>query len=303
MTSRREARQLLAHTVEPGDHRLHSLLQVHAPEDIWSMVERYESDIPDGWLLSATGAQTALQRSLERADVEGIRWIDPEDPAWPTKLSVFDSPDYVGESGSPIGLWVQGGGDPAALFSGKTLAIVGARGCTAYGAERANDLAADSTLAGYTIISGGAFGIDAAAHRGALAAQGATVAVMPCGVDVDYPRAHASLLNQIADTGLVVSEYEPGCPPARHRFLNRNRIIAGLSDATVVVEAATRSGSMKTLDWANGIGRPAFAVPGPASSAVSAGPHTAIRTGRAALATSANDVFGDLHRGRGGVGL
>ena len=139
-----------------------------------------------------------------------------------------------------------------------------------------------------------AFGIDAAAHRGALALGGPTVAVLACGLDIDYPRAHASLLRAISESGLLVSEHPPGATPTRSRFLTRNRIIAGLTQGTVVVEAARRSGALNTLSWANELGRLTMALPGPVTHQASVGVHQAIREGRAVLVTNGAEVLEDL---------
>ena len=153
---------------------------------------------------------------------------------------------------------------------------------------------------GATVVSGAAIGIDGAAHRGALAVDGATVAVLACGVDRVYPAAHATLLERIAATGLVVSEYPPGSVPARHRFLVRNRLIAALGAGTVVVEAALRSGAQRTAADTEALGRLVMAVPGPVTSGPSAGCHQLIRDG-ALLVTSADDVLEAV--GRLGVDL
>jgi DNA processing protein len=156
----------------------------------------------------------------------------------------------------------------------------------------ASELAFALAEAGWAVVSGGAFGIDAAAHRGALAAAGApTIAVLACGLDVVYPRANDRLLGQVADCGLLVSEVPPGAAPTRVRFLVRNRVIAGLSRGTVVVEAAHRSGSLSTASRALEIHRQVMAVPGPVTSATSAGCHDWIRDGRATLVTSAAQVL------------
>ncbi|WP_396045225.1 DNA-processing protein DprA [Aeromicrobium sp. UC242_57] len=156
-----------------------------------------------------------------------------------------------------------------------------------------------SSDAGWTVVSGAAYGIDACAHRGAMAMGRPTVAVLACGVDVDYPKSHAALLARIAEEGLVVSEHAPGEPPMKQRFLSRNRIIAGLAAGTVVVEAADRSGSLNTLSWADQLGRVTMGVPGPVTSKASRGVHVSLREGRAILVTAAADVVEELN-GLGG---
>lgn len=177
-----------------------------------------------------------------------------------------------------------------------TIAIVGARACSSYGAQVARTLARDLAAAGVTVVSGLARGIDAEAHRGALDANGLTVAVLGCGIDRDYPAAHAELAARIAETGGVVSEYEPGVEPAPWRFPARNRIIAALADAVVIVEARTRSGALITVDLAMEIGRPIYAVPGEITSLLSEGTNDLLRHGHAAAITSASDVLDALPR-------
>ncbi len=167
---------------------------------------------------------------------------------------------------------------------------MGARSSTAYGDDVAADIAAGLTDAAITVISGAAYGIDAAAHRGALAVGGNTLAVLACGADVVYPRGHGGLLQRIAHEGLVVSEAPPGAHPTKVRFLARNRLIAALTQAVVVVEASWRSGSLNTLKWAGQLGRVGLGVPGPVTSGSSTGVHLAIREQRADLVTCAAEV-------------
>jgi DNA processing protein len=168
--------------------------------------------------------------------------------------------------------------------------VVGARAATTYGVHVAQELGAGLAAAGVTVVSGAAIGIDGAAHRGALGVDGPTVAVLACGIDRAYPAAHAALLERIAATGLVVSEYPPGSVPARHRFLVRNRLIAALGGGTVVVEAALRSGAQRTAADTEALGRLVMAVPGAVTSGPSAGCHQLIRDG-ALLVTGADDVL------------
>ena len=184
------------------------------------------------------------------------------------------------------------GGSPGVLAR-PAVAVVGARSCSAYGAQVARELAQSLAAAGVVIVSGLARGVDAEAHRGALAAGGLTVAVLGCGIDRDYPRAHAELARRIAEQGIVVSEYPPGVEPSPWRFPARNRIIAGLARATVVVEARERSGALITADFALELGREVFAVPGEITSALSAGTNDLLRQGAAPL-LSADDVFESL---------
>ena len=171
------------------------------------------------------------------------------------------------------------------------MAVVGSRSATTYGTDVAAELGAGLARAGRAVVSGAAYGIDQAAHRGALAGDGATVAVLACGVDRAYPVAHRPLLDHLAGHGAVVSELAPGCAPTRVRFLSRNRVIAALSRGTVVVEAAVRSGALNTASWTARLHRPLMGVPGPVTSAPSEGVHQLIRSGAATLVTRAGDVL------------
>lgn len=196
----------------------------------------------------------------------------------------------------PPALWVAGVTSLADLHV-EGVSIVGSRASTAYGTAVATDLATDLATRGRIVVSGLAFGIDGAAHRGALAAGKPTVAVVAGGIDRPYPMAHTNLYRAILETGAVVSLVPPGAPPTRDRFLARNRVIAALCSDLVVVEAGLRSGSVNTVTHAESLNRTALhpirvhAVPGPVTSAASAGTHDLIRSGRARLVTSAEDVL------------
>lgn len=192
----------------------------------------------------------------------------------------------------PARLHVRGNGD-AAVLAEPAVAIVGARACSPYGAQVARMLGRELAAAGLVVVSGLARGIDGEAHRGALETDGHTVAVLGCGIDRDYPAAHATLARSIAERSLLVSEYEPGVEPAPWRFPARNRIIAGLCIATIVVEARERSGALITADFALEEGREVFAVPGEITSALSAGANALLRLGATPL-TAATDVLESL---------
>jgi DNA processing protein len=200
--------------------------------------------------------------------------------AYPALLAELHDP--------PARLHLRGG--DAEILSRPAVAVVGARSCSRYGAQVARDLARELASAGVVVVSGLARGIDGEAHRGALAAGGLTVAVLGCGIDRDYPRAHAELARRIAESGLVVSEYPPGVEPAPWRFPARNRIVAGLAAATVVVEARKRSGALITADFALELGRDVFAVPGEITSGLSKGTNDLIRQGATPL-LGADDVL------------
>jgi DNA processing protein len=211
-----------------------------------------------------------------------IRCLERREEGYPLLLAQIPDP--------PARLWLRG--DAASdLLERPSVAIVGARACSGYGRAAARLLATEAAAAGAVVVSGMARGIDGEAHRGALAAGGTTVAVLGCGVDRDYPAAHAGLAEAIVESGgLVVSEYEPGVEPAPWRFPARNRIIAGLACATVVVEARERSGALITADFALEDGREVLAVPGEITSTLSAGSNALLRQG-ATPATCAGDVL------------
>jgi DNA processing protein len=192
----------------------------------------------------------------------------------------------------PARLYLRGNGD-ASLLTHPAVAIVGARACSPYGAQVAHMLGRQLAAAGVVVVSGLARGIDGEAHRGALETDGHTVAVLGCGIDRDYPAAHANLARSIAERSLIASEYEPGVEPAPWRFPARNRIIAGLCVATIVVEARERSGALITADFALEEGREVFAVPGEITSALSAGANALLRLGATPL-TAAADVLESL---------
>jgi DNA processing protein len=199
-------------------------------------------------------------------------------------------PRLLGEIHDPPPcLWLRGLGE-LELLDRPAVAVVGARGCSSYGRSVARSLGRELAACGVVVVSGMARGVDGEAHRGALDAGGVTVAVLGCGIDRDYPAAHAELARRICESGLIVSEYEPGVKPAPWRFPARNRIIAGLARATVVVEARERSGALITADFALEEGREVLAVPGEITAALSAGTNALLRLG-ATPATCAGDVF------------
>jgi DNA processing protein len=247
---------------------------------------------------SAQGGD-AVGRHVVRGSAPGERGfadgLPSEAALWPRgdRLGAEARPAR-GDLAPPIALWVRG---PGALdeLCDQAAAIVGARAATGYGAHVAGEFGAGLAAAGFTVVSGAAIGVDGAAHRGALAAGGPTVAVLACGIDRSYPAAHEALLDRIAATGVVVSEYPPGSVPARHRFLVRNRLIAGLAGGTVVVEAGFRSGAQRTAADARALGRPVMAVPGPVTSGQSAGCHRMIRDG-AVLVTRVEEVLEEVGR-------
>ena len=225
----------------------------------------------------STFDEPAYRRDLA---ARGFRFVARSHYGFPALLRSIHDP--------PAGLFVRGDAG-LELLAQPSVAIVGARACSAYGAAVATDLARALAAAGVLVVSGLARGVDAAAHRGALA-LGRTVAVLGCGIDRDYPRAHAQLAVDVARSGLIVSEYPPGVEPAPWRFPARNRIVAGLTRATVVVEARERSGALITADLALDEGRDVLAVPGEITSALSRGTNQLLRLG-AIPVTCAEDVL------------
>ena len=209
----------------------------------------------------------------------GIRWLARSHDAFPPRLASIVDP--------PPGLFLRGSGQ-LELLSGPAVAVVGARGCSDYGAHVARTLGRELAEAGVVVVSGLARGVDGWAHRGALEAGGTTVAVLGCGVDRDYPRAHTALAAQIGQKGLIVSEYPPTVAPAPWRFPARNRIVAGLCAATVVVEAREQSGALITADLALEEGRDVLAVPGEITASLSRGTNALLRLGAIPVTGSAD---------------
>ncbi|AXB44248.1 DNA-processing protein DprA [Amycolatopsis albispora] len=289
----RLARAYLLRVAEPPATALAAFIRSHGPLEAAKLVR--EGACPNS-VLSETAARRTLdfaERDLAEAARRGARLVVPEDgewPAWP--LLPLDQATARGKPGlsPPIGLWVRGDGrlDEAVVSA---VAIVGARAATGYGEHTATELAYGLVRNGMPVFSGAAYGIDGAAHRGAIAAGGPTAAVLGCGLDAGYPAGHTALLNKIAACGLVISEYPFGTPPARHRFLVRNRLIAGLTEGTVVVEAGIRSGARNTATTAGVLGKVVMAVPGPVGSSMSAGCHQLIRESAASLVGSLDDVL------------
>jgi DNA processing protein len=281
----------LSRVAEAPSDELAALIAEVGPLDAADRIRR-------GAVVPALARRTEARRDMDcaAADLEmlqrrGGRLITPEDDEWPALAfagfggePVRDKP----QGRPPLALWAIG---PVRLdvVAERSAAIVGTRAATAYGEHVAAELSAGLIERDVAVVSGGAYGIDGAAHRAALAAEGITVAVLAGGLDVLYPAGHSALLHRISQEGLLVSEYPPGVRPARHRFLTRNRLVAALSGATVVVEAALRSGAASTAAWARALGRVVCAVPGPITSTASAGCHLLVRTG-AELVTRADEI-------------
>jgi DNA processing protein len=293
----RFARIALSFVAEPGDLALGALLRDCGPAGAFAAICDGRPPEPAGaagrggipglgrafgrWAarLGAVPAGSRLA-AWERA---GIRVVCPGDPEWPTQL------DVLGDA-RPLVLWLRGSAD-LRFACLRSVSVVGARAATGYGEHVATEMAAALAERGFVVISGGAYGIDSCAHRAALAADGKTIAVLASGLSYGYPRGHRELFEAVARQGAVVSEWPPDRAPTRPGFLIRNRLIAALSRGTVVVEAALRSGALSTAKHARDLCRPLMAVPGPVTSALSAGCHEIIRDWGAILVTGAQDVI------------
>ncbi|GHH52153.1 DNA-processing protein DprA [Streptomyces candidus] len=302
----RLARAALTGIVEPGDEAGGRWLRDHGPVELLRRLTAAAPG-PDEALAGASEKRLAGYRNrasavdparyLAAADAVGARLVCPGDGEWPSQL------DDLGDA-RPVGLWVRGAPN-LRMWALRSVAVVGARACTPYGAHMAASLGAGLAERGWVVVSGAAYGVDGAAHRGVLGAGGATVAVLACGVDVNYPRGHAELISRVAEQGLVLGELPPGSHPTPSRFVLRNRVIAALTRGTVVVEAEYRSGSLVTARGAQRLGRFTMGVPGPVTSGLSAGVHELLR-GEAVLVTDAAEIvelvggIGDLAPARRG---
>jgi DNA processing protein len=294
-TEARRARAFLQHAAEPTNPILaryvakvgpveaaHHVAARTAPTEVLGQCRSVAS-----WRLADTSLQAV-------ADLSG-RFVIPEDDEWPAEvLAGLRALAGDGETAyeAPLGLWVAGGPRLDDLASARSVAIVGARAATEHGEYQAAEFAYALASRHVTVFSGAAYGIDGAAHGGALATgqPASTVAVLACGLDVGYPAGHMELLKCIARSGAIVSEYPPGVPPARQRFLQRYRLLSAFTTATVVVEAGQRSGACYAARLATKLGRPVLAAPGAPASAMSAGCRQLIQNGTARLVESADDI-------------
>jgi DNA processing protein len=302
------ARAYLSRVAEPGSLPVSQFVNRFGPIEAAAMIRR--GDVPEDVRRATAARQSSCdpEADLTVAARHGIDLVVPESDRWPhyafsglciaaeRRLASWAAGQrtarYGGEPTVPLALWVRGP-YPVEEVGTVAVAIVGARAATPYGEQLAAEFGHDLAAHGMAVVSGGAFGIDAAAHRGALAASGITVLVAANGLDSAYPRAHAKLFEQVSATGLLISESPPGSLPHRQRFLSRNRLVAAFTAGTVVVEAAARSGALNTAGHCQLLGRPVMAVPGPVTSALSVGCHALLRhpTSPAALVTSAADVL------------
>lgn len=301
--TRQEAWAYLSRVVEGPSSSLQALLgHGRDPEDIARGIKRREAWI--GELLAETASRydwDSAASDLDAAERIGARLITAEDEQWPheelDQAFGFASSgvsehirSYQSDAVAPHALWVRGG--DVRVATSQAVTIVGTRAISRYGAEVTTMLTDNLVAHQWTIVSGGALGVDTVAHTCAVRSGGSTVVVAACGLDRAYPAKNRELFEQILDSGrgVLLSEYPPGVPPQRHRFLTRNRLVAALSKGTVVVEASWRSGALNTLSWASGLGKVSMAVPGPVTTVGSLGCHERIRHGDAELVASGDDI-------------
>ncbi|MFG1736840.1 DNA-processing protein DprA [Micromonospora chalcea] len=282
------ARVALTWLAEPGTRSVYALVERIGPVAALDLL--LSGGAPERTLRSAVAARAAAgdaravaAEALARGERLGARLVTPDDDEWPAQVRDLRRLALSGvtrrvdvETDPPLCFWVRGAW-PLDETLAHSVAVVGARAATPYGSHVATELGYGLADREWTVVSGGAFGIDSAAHRGALTAGGRTVAVLACGVDRPYPMGNAALFDRIAETGLLVSEWMPGAEPLRPRFLIRNRVIAAATRGTVLVEAAARSGATQTLNRALGLRRHGMVVPGPVTSAMSVGGHEVLR--------------------------
>jgi DNA processing protein len=310
----RRARAWLSRAAEPGTVDFWRFVDQHGPVPAARLIRSGGASARILGLVGARAQQDESLADLRNAERCGARLVTPEDDEWPalplhpmvraTATEPQQSKDQSSRTLAlvpPVALWVRGRHRLDELVD-RSVAIVGSRASTAYGEHVAAEFGYQLAERSWTVVSGGAFGIDAAAHRGALAADGPTIAVLACGVDRPYPAGNGALLHRIAESGLVVSEWPPGAAPFQHRFLVRNRLIAGLSRGTVLVEAAARSGAVATANRARKLGKGVMVVPGPVTSAMSVGCHELLReqpdheASRPRLVASAAHVLEEVGR-------
>ncbi|GGK89866.1 DNA-processing protein DprA [Mangrovihabitans endophyticus] len=283
----RVARVALTWLAEPGNRTVWTMVQ--SAGAVATLRQLSAGDFPESSLRAAVISRCAdhdprreAERALARAERVGARLVTPADAEWPAGVDVLatlelDSRRQIDRNTRPpLCLWVRGD-PPVDHLLHRSVAIVGARAATGYGIHVTTDLSYGLAERDWTVVSGGAFGIDSAAHRGALAAGRPTVAVLACGVDRPYPAGNTSLFERVLDDGLLISEWPPGAEPLRHRFLIRNRVIAAATRGTIVVEAAARSGATQTMGRVTALNRIAMVVPGPVTSAMSVGCHQLLR--------------------------
>jgi DNA processing protein len=294
----RRARVWLSRAVEPGSSVVYRYVASLGPVEAVRRIRAGTAPTEVDRAAAGRRQIDAIDEDLANADRCGIRLLVPEDDEWPSyALLRMDSAVARGvpDLAPPLILWTRGAARLDHLVE-RSVAMVGTRAPTESGKWHARQLAHQLAQQGWTVISGGAQGIDTAAHTGALAANAPTVAVLAGGLDAPYPADNHRLFDRIAEDGLLLSEWPPGTAPQRHRFLLRNRLIAGLVAGTVVVEAGARSGASHTARRTRELGIPLMAVPGSATSAMSVGCHHLVRTGAARLVTNTSEILEEIGR-------
>ena len=284
----RMARVALTWLAEPGNRAVWQM--VRAGGAAATLDRLLAGDIPVRSLrgtvearAAAGNAREVAERALHRADQLGARIVVPADDEWPVRVDdlatlELDAGGRINtDTLPPLCIWARGPWSLAAAFE-RSVAVVGARAATPYGIHVTHEIGYGLAEREWTVVSGGALGIDSAAHQAALAADGSTIAVLACGLDRPYPNGNAGLFERIGETGLLISEWPPGSEPLRHRFLIRNRVIAAATAGTVLVEAGARSGAMQTMSRVLALNRVAMIVPGAVTSAMSVGCHELLRT-------------------------
>lgn len=287
----RMARVALSMIAEPNDLTTGCVLVRHGGVETVRLIESDDevsvlarADVLMWRERVAARIMPGLLDQMAQAERHGFGTLIPSDKEWPA------GPNDLGER-APYLLWTRGAASFLTTALSDRATITGARAATSCGEQVAGELAAGLADEERVVVSGGAYGIEGAAHKSVLVASGQTVAVLAGGLDRPYPAGHSELLNRIGDVGLLVSELPPGAAPTRHRFLSRNRLLAALSGATVIPEAGPRSGSMTTVIAARELGRGVGAVPGPVTSVTSAGPNELIKQGFASTVTQPSDVI------------
>jgi DNA processing protein len=288
----RRARAYLLRVAEPPAVALTALIAEYGPVRAAALVRA--GTVPDAVRDETSGrrADDSVSGDFAAAARIGARLVIPEDDEWPSQLAVLgpELGDGARWAAPPVALWVRGAGSLRDLLD-RAATVVGARAATGYGEHVSTEFGYGLAAEQLTVVSGGSYGIDAAALRGAIVANGASVAILACGIDVVYPSGHASLFDQVAANGLLVSEYPPGAPPARHRFLHRGRLLAAATAGTVLVEAGIRSGARTVVTIAAAIQRAVMAVPGPITSAMSTACHELLRLGTAIPVASVAEII------------
>lgn len=283
----RLARAALTALRPPGDPAVYELIRDHGPVSAYQQLAAGED---------AAIAVDRVHRALDAVHEGVLRLVIPGDAEWPPALTTLTVAGHGAPAGSwapPPGLWIRGTLPLTAALS-NAVAVVGSSAATAYGERIAADLAAGCAAHGWTVLSGSGFGCESAAQRAALATGAGTIAVLASGVDRPHPAARIDLFEQIAGNGLLISETAPGIAASRLRYAARARLIAALARGVVLVEAAAHSGALATAKIAAELGKPAMAVPGPVTSAMSAGCHELLRSGTARLVTCTADVLAEI---------